>query len=319
MKKVFYLLAVLAGTITLSSCSDDDNDGGSSAAGQSKTITIDSSDYASWAYFNFSDGKVVTHTIEPVAGLYSGDINITVGGKDYGSASLELAVAHKDTSSYQFTLKDFKFLQYDMEDVSALATVTADTLGWMVTIPDTTVNDMKLSGTGIISGKSVTLKMAIQPGGMPRQIIAEYTGTMETSANVNETSFDWDIALHAYDVKTNGGSGLETTETELNKVIAIPSTGFVADVETDSLIVDRAGMMIDKVGYASGHINPQLNRWMKLNLSVMPPTSSIYSMGDKVYIVRTQSGKYAKLKFTGFRDDNNNTGHITFDYVYPFE
>ena len=115
MKKNFYLLAMLlVGSLTMfSACGDDDpvdNGGGGDDDGGGgeepteetvKTATLDATAYDKWVYFNLSDGATVTHEIEPVAGTYSGDISITVMGKDYGSVEdLKLEVGRLETACF---------------------------------------------------------------------------------------------------------------------------------------------------------------------------------------------------------------------------
>ncbi len=71
--------------------------------------------------------------------------------------------------------------------------------------------------TGNISLDSINITILIQPTGMPMPITTTYKGIIETRTGIDETSFNWDIALHRYDVKTNGASAVETTESDIKK------------------------------------------------------------------------------------------------------
>ena len=331
MKKNFYLLAMLlVGSLTMfSACGDDDpvhNGGGGDDDGGGgeepreetvKTATLDATAYDKWVYFNLSDGATVTHEIEPVAGTYSGDISITVMGKDYGSVEdLKLEVGRLETDSVSLLLKDFNFGNYQMGDIAAGATISADTLCWALNGGTIVVNGMDVACKGGIAGDSINLVMTIQPTGMPMPFVATYKGIIETRAGVDETSFNWDFSLHRYDVKTNGASAVATSESDMAKVTAIPSSGYTADIKTDSLMVDSSGMMQNKIGYATTDLNEVLTGWMNLDLSNMPPS---YTMSGVVYVIKLKSGEYAKIKFTDYTNDDNVKGHITFDYVYPFK
>lgn len=316
MKNFIHLMVFLVlGTMPFFSCSKDEG-GKESAEEVVKKVTVDASDYGKWAYFKFSDQSVVAHPIEPIAGVYKGELNVTVMGKSFGKVKdLNLTLERGKEKALNVKLAGFTMGKYKIEEIVAPAKDTVDMKGWGIAIQKVKVNGMDVLGKGlVVAGKSVTLNLKVQPPGMPMPFDIAYTGTLEKSANIDESSFEWDIALHAYDVKTNEGEALETTEKNLADIKAIPLSGFTKDVETDSLIVDRKFMMMKRIGYAPAHLNPVLKRWMKLDFSVMPP---LYNMSGLVYLVKTKSGEYAKIKFTGFRNDENKSGHISFEYVYP--
>lgn len=334
MKKNYYLLAMLlVSTLTLfSACGDDDdipvtptpevpdNGDGDTEGEKTKTATLDATAYDKWVYYNFSDGATVAHEIEPVAGTYSGDISIQVMGQDYGSVEdLKLEVGRLESDSVSLVLKDFNFGSYKMGDIAAGASIAADTLCWSLTGGQIVVNGMNVTCNGGIAGDSINLVMTIQPSGMPMPFVATYKGIIETRSGIDETSFKWDIALHRYDVKTNGASAVATSESDMAKVTAIPADGYVSDIKTDSIMVNTAGMMNSKIGYATDTWNEVLNKGVEFDSSVMPPTPNSWSMSGLVYVVKLASGDYAKIKFTDYSNEAGASGHISFDYVYPFK
>lgn len=330
MKKRFYLLALLfMGALTaLPSCGDDDDISGDDKMENPgdkddpeedvKNATVDATAYDKWVYFKFSDGSSVSHEIEPIGGTYSGDMGVVVGGQNQGAVNdLKMEVNRVDKDSVNIVLKDFKFGSYDMGDISTGASVSVDSLGWQLSALEAVVNgNVKVSAKGTIAGRTINMEVSMQPGMMPMVISATYDGTLETSASIDETSFDWDIAFHSYDKRTNGGGILETAETELSHVKAIPEGDFTADITTDSLLYDMTGMMNNAVGYASGFINEVLMKSTTRDLSNMPPA---YTKSDRVYIVKTKSGEYAKIKFTDDQSDEGKRGVFTFDYVFPIK
>lgn len=324
MKKNFYLLATLfISTLAMfSACSDDDDKGDGPANEEVKTTTVDATAYDKWAYFKFEDKSTVAHEIEPAAGTYTGDLSVTVMGQAYGSVeNLKLEVNRLKTDSVSLVLGEFSVANYEIKEITAGATIAAGTHGWDLTGSTIVVNNMNVTPTGYISGDSINLVMTIQPAGMPMPFVATYKATVETRGGVDETSFDWDIALHRYDVKTNGASVLATTETDMAKVTTIPSSGYVADVKTDSIMIDTKGMMQEpaKIGYATGNWNEILNKGIEFDSKVMPPVPTSWTMSGLVYVIKLASGDYAKIKFTDYSNDSDVKGHISFEYVYPFK
>lgn len=317
MKKNFYLLAMLfVSTLTVfSACSDNDDKGGDEPTNEEvKTAMLDATAYDKWAYFKFEDKSTVAYEIEPVAGTYAGDLSVNVRGKEVNYENLKLEVNRIESDSLSLTIKDFP-----MGNITAGATVSAEKIGWGLVGGEIATTDMIVSCEGLINGDEIELNMTIFVAAMNTTMSGTYKGAIETRSGIDETAFDWDIALHAYDVKTNGGSAIATTEKELSKVTTIPSGGYIADIKTDSLMIDRSGMMNDKVGYATGMINEVLNKGIEFSSVPMPPTAANWTMSELVYIIKLKSGQYAKIKFTDYSNNSDVKGHISFDYVYPFK
>lgn len=129
---------------------------------------------------------------------------------------------------------------------------------------------------------------------------------------VSESSFDWDIALHRWDIRTNGGSALNTEKTEMTDVTTIPTTGYTADIDKE-IYATSAMLTGTKAPFT---LNEELCKWMTVNTSQMPP---VYTIHKYVYIVKTQAGKYAKIQFTDRTNDDDVSGYVTFTYEYPVE
>lgn len=141
--------------------------------------------------------------------------------------------------------------------------------------------------------------------------------SLSTGEIVNITNpasdMNWDIAFHRWDVRTNGGmsgsgqgAALQLNETSFDQVTVAPETGYVTDIMMQINMTGMPPVMEDHPA------NPILAKWMHLDMSEMPP---LYNMTDKVFIVRTANGNYAKLKFTDYMNDTGVRGHITFEYV----
>lgn len=126
----------------------------------------------------------------------------------------------------------------------------------------------------------------------------------------------WDLAVHRYDAKTNKGSVQETSFTSLDALVAsgtLPSGNFVAD-EPSKVTVDMSGMMDGVILYAESDVNPVLSAWLNVDTSTMPP---IYTLSNKVYIIKLKDGTYAAVRLSNFMNDASVKGFMTIDYVYP--
>lgn len=142
--------------------------------------------------------------------------------------------------------------------------------------------------------------------------------------NTADIPAEWTFAIHRYDCKTNGGSAYETVYTSLDALttaiddgsFSIPNASqFTAD-EDSKITVDMSGMMEGNIGYADSKVNKVLAGWLDVNTSQMPP---IYTMSNKVYLIRESDGTVAAVLFTNYANpmQSNTKGYISFDYIYP--
>ena len=135
------------------------------------------------------------------------------------------------------------------------------------------------------------------------------------------SDINWDIAFLRFNIRTNGGESgkgqgavLDTKETDFSKVTTIPETGFVADSKISVMAsggmppkyIETAGSPVFKVGENQG--------WAFYNYM-----ASTWSYNNNVFIIRTADGQYAKLIMKSFLNDEDKSGNITFEYVYPFK
>ena len=133
-----------------------------------------------------------------------------------------------------------------------------------------------------------------------------------------DVKIKWHIAIHRFDVKTNAGEAVATTETDLDKVTSLPAAGYKPDTVVKArVITDMSKMMQGIVGYADEEtLNATLGGWLILTpTGTMPPYT--YKLSGKVYVVKFKSGANAKLKFTDYSDaTGRKKGVVTFSYVY---
>lgn len=129
---------------------------------------------------------------------------------------------------------------------------------------------------------------------------------------------EWDLAIHRYDCKTNGGSALETDFTSLEafrRQGQWPEGIYTADVDSQ-VIVDMSNMMNNYVSYQPSPLNPVIGQWLNVDKSSMPP---VYTLSGKVYLVRLKDGSQAALRLTDFMNEKFDKGFMTIDYIYPVE
>lgn len=131
---------------------------------------------------------------------------------------------------------------------------------------------------------------------------------------------EWDIAIHRYDAKTNGGAVLETGFTgfsALRNAGKMPEGTYMADIwTTDKIAIDMSGMMDGNIVYMESYFNEELSKWLNVDKSNMPPT---YTPSNKVYLVKLKDGTYVAVRLTNYMNGKAVKGFMTIDYIYPFE
>lgn len=129
-----------------------------------------------------------------------------------------------------------------------------------------------------------------------------------------KNDMSWDVAFHRDNVRTNGGAsgigkgaGLEIEVKSLAEVTEAPENGYVKDEITDIMTA-----YIMPPQYEKQPANAELEKWGNFDLSEMPP---VFVLSENVYVMKTAEGKYAKLKFTDYYNENGESGFIELKYV----
>jgi HmuY protein len=125
----------------------------------------------------------------------------------------------------------------------------------------------------------------------------------------------WDLAFQRYRIKTNGGKSGSGSGSAANSYQK-GQTGFDAlkiASDTATFTVDDSLSIAIQQGYAYYVVNPKLYTWFSLEFATqgtqIVPT-------DNIYIVKTASGKYAKVWFKSYYSPENISGYVTFQYKY---
>lgn len=125
-----------------------------------------------------------------------------------------------------------------------------------------------------------------------------------------DAPLEWDFAIHHYDVKTHGGTATESPFDNVGMAIELEELNFVADVDSQ-VVIDMSTMMEGYLVYTPSPVNPVLSHWLDVDLSTMPP---IYTLSNKVYLLRLSDGTLVALQFTSFMDDSFVKGIVTLRY-----
>ena len=115
----------------------------------------------------------------------------------------------------------------------------------------------------------------------------------------------WDLAFKRYVMKTNGGRSnpdgqgavLKLNRRDFAGLSAVPGdVEFQADVHPKNRLHP---------------FNPVLEKWY--NYSYL---ANVLAPKPEVYVIRTQEGKYAKVRMLSYYCTGNVAGCMTFEYVY---
>ena len=129
---------------------------------------------------------------------------------------------------------------------------------------------------------------------------------------------NWDIAVHRYDVKTNGAKVVETDCSDFDQALdaTIDEAELVGDIwTTTQIVIDMSTMMDGYLGYTDSWYNSELSKWLDVDTSTMPP---VYTTTGKVYIVYLTDGTRVGVKLLNYMDEMQIKGFMTIQYLYPF-
>ncbi|WP_392420655.1 HmuY family protein [Capnocytophaga canis] len=151
-----------------------------------------------------------------------------------------------------------------------------------------------------------------------------------------ETNNEWDIAFNQYDVKTRGT--LKTEQKVFEEVKEAPATGYVPDIQRTTFVersVDQnVSSPVLSLGYSDGFwrfieskgivakIPEAIRETVKTKLihDNGPFTFGygagvpVFTPNNWVYVVKTATGKYAKIQVTSYTNDKNAPYYISFKY-----
>jgi len=159
---------------------------------------------------------------------------------------------------------------------------------------------------------TVTNLYAPQTGGMGQPIGGEFTKFDFTTGQITTSTTDWDIAFRGTTIIFNGG--LETGSADepvrngnSGAYIENGTLANVSGVVEASFFQDNVGALAIATGSGNG--------WYTYD----PSTHLISPTSNKIIVVKTRDGKYAKLQILSYYKDMDTTlesRYYSFDYVY---
>jgi hypothetical protein len=137
--------------------------------------------------------------------------------------------------------------------------------------------------------------------------------TVSIADPANSTA--WDLAFQRYRIRTNSGLSGNGSGSAANSYTT-GQTGFDAlkvASDTATYVKDTSISIAVQQGFATYVVNPVLYTWFSLEFATqgtqIVPT-------DNIYIVKTGTGKYAKVWFKSYYSTTNLSGHVTIQYKY---
>ena len=130
----------------------------------------------------------------------------------------------------------------------------------------------------------------------------------------------WSFAVHRNNVRTNGGSVLETNYNDLSELPAQSSDFMGADFKEDTwtentVWVDQSKMLNELIGCQGIKTNSVLSSWLHLEIPPMPPA---FIHNKHVFILRLKSGRYAALQLENYIGADGKKCNLTIRYKYPY-
>ncbi len=116
---------------------------------------------------------------------------------------------------------------------------------------------------------------------------------------------EWDLAFRRHVIRTNGG---DTNPSGQGALFGIETEDFAAVTRVP---VDAAFVSDVRTKKRLWPYNPVVEKWYHYSYTV-----NVLTPKPMVYIVRTQNGKYAKLRILSYYCKGDVGGCMTFEYVY---
>ena len=178
--------------------------------------------------------------------------------------------------------------------------------------------------------KGMTKKIVVDASDYTKWVYINFDKGEVVSVSTPETDLSWDLGLHRYDFKTNGG----TSGKGKGAAARTSQKDLMADIPTpkdSEWTLDREGTLLMKFDrskherkYEKQSANFLLTSEPKgdgsfdyLNKGIissegMPPTVTVDS---SVFLVRSAAGQIVRVRVLDYQNATKKTGHITLEYV----
>lgn len=121
----------------------------------------------------------------------------------------------------------------------------------------------------------------------------------------NPKTDDWDLAFQRHVIRTNGG---DTNPTGQAALVTLEGGDFatLTQVPNDAAFISDTHSKKRLFAY-----NPAIQKWYDYSY-----LANVLVPKPVVYLVRTQNGKYAKMRLLSYYCEGGVSGCMTFEYVY---
>jgi hypothetical protein len=178
-------------------------------------------------------------------------------------------------------------------------------------------SDNTVSEYGFITAPSTPLPgtIYIDATGYTNWVYLNFEDMSTTTLGVDDDApAHWDIAIHRYDAKTNGGSVAVTDATDFSDIInGNYSLGeYTADTWTEEQVITDVSNMVDGyLGYVASDYNAVLSQWLDVDTTNMPPT---YTLSNRIYVIRLADGRKIAVRLDNFMNSSSIKGYMTISY-----
>lgn len=136
----------------------------------------------------------------------------------------------------------------------------------------------------------------------------------------------WDLAFHYCNVRTNGGSVLQTPFTSTGETTDWSVVGSAADYATETFTpdtwneswvwVNRSTILAGIVPCQGLYVNEMLGTWLQFTLKSMMPQ---WTHRSNIYILKMKDGTMAALNLVNYKGGagGKTTGYLTINFMYP--
>lgn len=179
----------------------------------------------------------------------------------------------------------------------------------------------------------VVKKIVVDASDYTKWVYINFAKGEVVNVSAPETDLSWDLGLHRYDFKTNGGAsgkgkGAAARSTQQDLKADIPTP------KDSEWTLDREGMLLMKFGvnedgkhdieYKKQSANFLLTSEPKgegqpgylnkgiISMAGMPPTVTI---DPTVFLVRSSAGEIVRVRVLDYQSATKKTGHITLEYA----
>ncbi len=127
---------------------------------------------------------------------------------------------------------------------------------------------------------------------------------------------NWDLAFHNTNVRTNSGlsgngqgGAFEMESNIMTEVTTAPGNDYITDTEIRIFLNMPPTNPAEDIKNVGG--NTVLDLWADF-----AHETGTWTIKDKVFVIKTADGKYAKIQFVNYLDENDHGGLMKFNYVY---